>query len=354
MKVCIIGQTDKKYLPYVTRYTDFLSQHDIAYDIIYWQQEDLTIHSEPNEYYFKEPLREGFYKKLQSYHRFRNFIIPILQNGNYDRIIVLTTIPCILLRKYLLKNYQNRYLFDIRDYTFEKYGFYRKWVNQLIDHSALTTISSRGFLDFLTSNDKIVVNHNVSFFDQEKTTALDLKQKQVINISFLGKVRYFDENCSLLTKLKNTFRYQLWYIGKPEIECDLPTFCKDNEITNVSFVENYANEQKPILYENIDIINSIYDEYALTATTALPHRLYEACIFKKPILSSKQTYLGEIIAKYGLGVVVNVLNDDVLSILDKYVDTFDPDQFIENCNRFLADVRNDEVTLYERLEAFIK
>jgi hypothetical protein len=354
VKVCIIGQSDKKYLPFVTRYTNFLDQHNIAYDIIYWQQEESNEKKEPNEYYFTHPLKESFIQKWIAYQKFNKFVISLLKKENYDRIIVLTTVPCVLLRKYLLTHYENRYLLDIRDYTFEKYTIYRKLVDKLISKSAFTTISSKGFLDFLSESEKIVVNHNVNFINQEKRTTADLKERQVINISFLGKVRYFDENCALLDNLKNTFRYQLWYIGKPEAECDIPSFCKDKEITNVSFVEKYSNEQKPELYQNIDMINSIYDHDSLTATTAIPHRLYEACIFKKPILSSKQTYLGEIIEEYGLGVVVNVLNDNVLSILNQYIDTFDPHLFVENCNRFLDDVRNDEAILYQRLEDFIK
>ncbi len=41
------------------------------------------------------------------------------------------------------------------------------------------------------------------------------------------------------------------------------------------------------------MINSIYGNDSLEVTTALPNRLYEACMFKKPIISSRDTYLGE-------------------------------------------------------------
>lgn len=354
MKVCIIGQADKQYLPYVNRYTEFFKRHNIPYDIIYWQQEEHAPLSESNEFYFTKPLKGDFFEKWSGYLQYRKYVLSILEKGNYDRIISLTTLPCFLLRKYLLENYKNRYLLDIRDYTFEKYKYYRDWVHRLVANSFITTISSKGFLDFLPKSDKIIMNHNVHFWEEEKNAAINLKERQVINLCFLGKVRYFDENCLLLDQMKNTFRYQLWYIGKPVPDCDIPEYCKQHNINNVSFIEKYTDEQKPILYENIDIINSIYDKDDIKAAMALPHRLYEACIFKKPILSSKQTYLGELIAEYGLGLVVDIEKDDVLSLLNEYVNTFNPAQFTKNCNRFLNEVRADETILYQKLESFIQ
>ena len=106
MKVCIIGQADKQYLPYVNRYTEFFKRHNIPYDIIYWQQEEHAPLSESNEFYFTKPLKGGFFEKWSRYLQYRKYVLSILEKENYDRIILLTTLPCFLLRKYLLKNYK--------------------------------------------------------------------------------------------------------------------------------------------------------------------------------------------------------------------------------------------------------
>ena len=123
---------------------------------------------------------------------------------------------------------------------------------------------------------------------------------------------------------------------------------------SVSFVGKYDNSQKPELYKNIDIINSIYGDDSLEVTTALPNRLYEACLFKKPIISSKGTYLGQIIEQYHLGVAVDVERDDVRKILDDYIEGFDCEKFLESCRRFLDVIKTDELRLYEALTQFIK
>lgn len=354
MKICIIGHTEKNYLPFMERYEAFFKENDIEYDIICWQREEELTGCPKNEYHFFEEMDENFFNKVASYLRFRRFVLKVLKKNKYDKLVILTTVPAIFLSGYLFSHYEGRYLFDFRDYSFEKFGFYRKKVNKLVDRSALTTISSHGFMDFLAENKKITMNHNIPPIANKAGTAPDLKDKQVLNIGFIGGVRYFDENCFLISKLKNEFRYQLWYIGKPIADCNLQGFCAEQGITNVSFVGKYNNSDKVELYKNIDMINSIYGNDSLEVTTALPNRLYEACLLKKPIISSKGTFLGEIIDRYKIGISVDVETDDVLAMIDNYVDNFNPKAFTANCEEFLKDVSKDEETLYRHLKAFIK
>lgn len=95
--------------------------------------------------------------------------------------------------------------------------------------SALTTISSHGFMEFLSESPKLVMNHNITW-SEIIPEAPDLRNKQVINIGFIGGVRYYDENVQLIEKLKNTFRYQLWYIGKATSDCDLQFKCFQRDL----------------------------------------------------------------------------------------------------------------------------
>ena len=349
MRVCIIGHTERNYLPYMEKYVQFLKRHGVEYDIVCWQREERP-RAGSLDYY--EKVKPGVFNKIASYRRFKRHVVRILEKNRYDKLIVLTTMPAIFLRKVLFENYKGKYLFDFRDYSFERFPLYRRIVDRLIGNSGLTTISSLGFMEFLSPNDKIIMNHN--FTNHEPAEFMpDLRQKQVINIGFIGGVRYYDENTFLIEQLKNTFRYQLWYIGQPHPDCDLPGYCAQNEVTNVSFVGKYDNSQKPELYKSIDIINSIYGDDSLEVTTALPNRLYEACLFKKPIISSKGTYLGQIIEQYHLGLSIDVEQDDVRKILDDYIDNFDREAFLEGCRRFLNVIKADELRLQEALAQFI-
>lgn len=353
-KVCIIAHTERNYLPYMDRYTTFFDENNVEYDIICWQREESLFPCPENEFHFFEEAEEGFFKKLGSYLRYRRYVLKILKKKKYDKLIVLTTVPAVFIYRYMLNKYDGNYLFDIRDYSFESFAPYRKLVNRIIEHSAITTISSHGFMEFLAPNKKIVMNHNIPIQFTPAKEARDIKGKQVLNIGFIGGVRYFDENCALMEKLKNTFRYQLWYIGKPVPDCDLQGYCAEHEITNVSFVGKYNNADKAELYKNIDMINSIYGDESLEVTTALPNRLYEACLLKKPIISSTGTFLGELIDRYDIGISVDVEADDVLAIVDHYVENFDPVKFSKHCDEFLNDVKKDEENLYRQLKSFIK
>ncbi|MFZ2538911.1 MAG: hypothetical protein WAX04_08405 [Oscillospiraceae bacterium] len=353
MKVCIIGHTERNYLPYIDKYTKFFDENSVDYDVVCWQREEKPANDVANEYNFFEEAKEGTLNKIRSYLNFKKYVLEILEKNKYDKVIVLTTVPAIFLRKYLHDNFKNRYLFDIRDYSFEKFLPYKMMVDKIIDNSQITTISSHGFMDFLSKNKKIIMNHNIPIGIQ-KAEPQDIRDKSVINIGFIGGVRYYEENCALIKKLKNEFRYQLWYIGKPVSDCDLQTFCETNEITNVSFIGKYNNSEKPELYKNMEIINSIYGDSSLEVTTALPNRLYEACLLKKPIISSKGTFLGEVIQRYNIGISIDVDEDDVLKIVNDYVESFDMEKFNNGCEEFLADVKNDEDALIGQLRQFIK
>ncbi|MEG0692313.1 MAG: hypothetical protein RR444_04450 [Oscillospiraceae bacterium] len=353
MKVCIIGHTERNYLPYIEKYTKFFDENSVDYDVVCWQREERPENNTPNEYNFFEEAKEGAINKIRSYLNFKKYVLEILEKNKYDKVVILTTVPAIFLRKYLHTHFKNRYLFDFRDYSFEKFLPYKMIVDKIIDDSQITTISSHGFMDFLSKNKKIVMNHNIPV-GIEKAEPTDMKQKSVINIGFVGGVRYYEENCALIRKLKNEFRYQLWYIGKPVSDCDLQSYCQENEITNVSFIGKYINSQKIELYKNMEMINSIYGDSSLEVTTALPNRLYEGCLLKKPIISSKGTFLGEVIERYHLGLAIDVDEDDVLKVINEYVDNFDMNLFNSGCEEFLADVKNDEDALLGHLRQFIK
>lgn len=352
MKVCIIGHTERNYLPYMEKYVQFFEKKGVDYDIICWQREEKPLLRRDHQYDYFEEAKDGTFNKMMSYIRYRRYIMGMLQKNRYDKIIVLTTVPALFLKGYLRRNYRGRYLFDFRDYSHEKFAPYRKAVEQLIADSEFSTISSHGFMEFLTESPKLLMNHNITYHTPEET-APDLRQKQVINIGFIGGVRYYEENAALIERLKNTFRYQLWYIGKATNDCDLQGYCAQHEVTNVSFVGKYDNAQKPELYRNIDIINSIYGDDSLEVTTALPNRLYEACLFKKPIISSKGTYLGDVIERYNLGLVVDVEKDDVLQLVNDYVDSFDREDFVQGCNTFLKLIKTDEEQLVNALVKFV-
>ena len=135
--------------------------------------------------------------------------------------------------------------------------------------------------------------------------------------------------------------------------CDLEGYCNENRVKNVTFIGKYSNRDKEKIYNDIDIVNSLYGNRSLEVTTLLPNRLYDACILRKPILASNKTFLGEIVKRYNLGAVIDIEHENISKKLDEYLKDFNYDDFKKGCDEFLADVNDDEKTLYRQLNNFI-
>lgn len=356
MKICIICPDERNYLPHIKKYTDFFDENGISYDVIFWYHDEEPSADKktlPNEHCFYEKDAESFFGKFKNAGHYKKFVLDILKKNKYDRLVILNSLIAVLLQKYLHSEFENKYLLDYRNCSFEQVSFYRRAVNKAIEASSFTAISSHGFMDFLDGNKKIIVNHNIAG-DIPTLPPQELKDKSVINIGFVGKINHYEENCMLISKLKNEFRYQLWYLGKADIKNNLDGYCKANGVTNVSFVGKYINSQKAELYKNMDMVNAIYGDDSLGKRSLLPTRLYDACLLRKPIIASRNTFLGEVIERYNLGLVVDVDEDDVLSAINEYVEDFDIAEFDLGCCEFLSDVQNDEDTLFGCLRQFIK
>lgn len=133
-----------------------------------------------NEYTIHVVCKPGMNKlrKIFPMYKFKMELERIIEKEQYTHLVVLTTVPGVLIWKKLLAGFKNKYILDIRDYSYEKYSWYRKIVEQLIANSYFTAISSNGFKTFLPQSDKIITCHNIgNKFSEEKEIG-DLKNKE--------------------------------------------------------------------------------------------------------------------------------------------------------------------------------
>lgn len=138
------------------------------------------------------------------------------------------------------------------------------------------------------------------------------------------------------------------------MDCDLESYCKEHKINNVIFQGAFKNEDKPVIYEQIDFINAIYGNTSLEVTTALPNRLYDGILFKKPIIASEGTYLGEIVSSYNIGVIVKISSiSDCEKTLNNYLDNFDSDFFCKKCDEFLLLAKKEQKDFKKYIAKFL-
>lgn len=78
-------------------------------------------------------------RKIFPMYKFKMELERIIEKEQYTHLVVLTTVPGVLIWKKLLAGFKNKYILDIRDYSYEKYSWYRKIVratySQFIFHS---------------------------------------------------------------------------------------------------------------------------------------------------------------------------------------------------------------------------
>ena len=206
----------------------------------------------------------------------------------------------------------------------------------------------------MNDNKKIVPCHNISNIEAYEENCEDIKNKKQITIGFVGGVRYFKENCKLIDTFANNQKYRLLYIGKHNADCDLEGYCKRKNVTNVYFKGEFKNENKPKLYKNIDLINALYGNDSLEVTTALPNRLYDGILFKKPVIATKGTYLGDVVEKYKLGITINIDNKTKIKYkIDNYFTNFESKKFIEKCNESLNAVLKQQKIFKNKILDFV-
>lgn len=360
MKFLIVAFHPRSMTPYAQQYEDIIVKYGYDYDILFWDRfSNGPLEKNGNQFIFHRicTLGGNKLKKIYPFYLFRKTLKEIIKNENYNKIIILNTMPGFLLHDILLSKYSNNYILDIRDYTYEKYGFYLRIIHKLINNSSFTAISSRGFKKFLGESDKLVINHNISNLEDACDKPTLYKCKKPITIGFVGAVRYFDENVALIRSVQGLDMFKLKFVGRQNSDCRLDEFCNRNEYTNVLFSGEFDNRDKPLIYSTIDIINSVFGNHSLDVITLLPNRLYDALIFKKPILATKGTYLAEVVSKYNIGLIVDNSQSYSVKTYQKnileYVDNFDSQKFIENTNNLLKKVKKEQQFFHQRIAEFV-
>ena len=119
------------------------------------------------------------------------------------------------------------------------------------------------------------------------------------------------------------------------------------------FYGKYDNDQKEKIYSDIDLIHCAYGNSMTETSSLTPNRLYDAALYKIPMIVSKGTYLSSLIEKYHLGIAVDLEHDDIKECLNSYLSSFSSEEFLAGCRSFLSKVKEDMTCFYEQLSEFV-
>lgn len=339
-KICFITLGNLYLCPYIKKYIALIN---CSFDVIYWDRHNIEENIGAERIFsFKYNMNDsaGKLKKLYGYLKFRKYAVEILENNNYDKIVLLQTSAGIFLQSILLKKYRKKYIVDIRDYTMEDNPIFFAIEEKLIKNSAFAVISSKGYEKFLPAYNYILV-HNDIFIDEDVIKKFENKarNKNKIVISFIGLIRFQDQNKKVILKFINDDRFILKFIGKNALL--LKNFCEEHNIKNVELIDMFPPEKTLDYYYEADIIYNLYGNNTPLLDYALSNKLYYAAKLKMPILVCPNTYMAEVSEKNGFGIVFDIDKTNAIEKLYETYNSIDWHELNIKSNSFLMEVEND-------------
>lgn len=105
MKVLIVAFHSRSMTPYSELYENVIKDNNDSYNIIFWDRfSNNKLEQKGNEFIIHKVCSLGGskLKKIIPMFYFRKTVNKIIKNGNYDRIIILNTLPAVLLSNVLI------------------------------------------------------------------------------------------------------------------------------------------------------------------------------------------------------------------------------------------------------------
>lgn len=356
--VGILFLLDIEYAPYMNRYRDILKRCNVEYEIITWNRLASVKDEKVISYFNPAKLGDSKFHKAVDFYKYGQFLKRKLKEKKYDKLIVLTTLTGMLCFKTLIKDYPGKYIFDIRDYSYENLAIYRYCEKKLINHSAYTVISSEGFKEFLPKNEKYVLCHN--FIPGEVQSARDyisckkffsLPEGKIV-ISFIGAVRFFSIDSKVADIFGNDNRFELRFHGYGISYEQLKNYIQEKGYNNIFVTGRYDRSEKNALMDNVSLINGYYDDKNIANRLSMSNKYYDTLIYKIPFWGNPDCFVGKKTIGNGIGIEAK-LDENVKEHIISIFSNFDYEEFANNCELELRNIIQEDNGFIGAVEKFI-
>ncbi len=353
MKYGLILPTNIWFAPYLKIYTQILEQNQIEYDIISWNRDGSD---KPSNITFSKKSEVGKNKvaKIFDYFLFYRFTKRVIKHGNYDKLIIFGSQIGIFLSRFLNKNYKDKYIFDFRDLSIEQNIIFNYHFEKLLQGSFMNVISSPGFKRALPKNYTYFLSHNfdIKLLTESKNWKFKgFNDESLVQVLTIGGIRDFTSNAHIIRSLANNSDYLLRFVGQGIASKKIQNYSERNGFINIDFQGYYEKCDEGNIIEESSVLNIFYPKI-LSHETALSNRFYNALIYKKPMIVTKNSTQGDFVEKYKLGMVIDETDDLDLAIKDFFKNT-NFDKFCERCNELLQTFEVDYNLFYDNFLNFI-
>lgn len=324
--VGIIAANNLRFSPYIFYYTRLLDEIEIDYEVIFPNRNPEMI-----EPFNAKTIPIEWNKKRHSLmnYFFYSKKVKKISDKKYDFLIVLTTTNAVFCSLWLRKKYREKYIVDIRDYTYEYNSIFYKLEKKVLEKSKYNVISSEKFKLFLPES-KYLICHNINTPLQKSIHSFKKKEGKII-VGYIGAISY-EKQCKRFIDLVNSDeRFEFHLYGTGISEAALRKYAKAYCNNRIIFFGKYNNCDKDKIIQNVDILFNVYGNGRPLVDYALSNKLYDALYYHKPLITSPCTYMEEM-GGY-MAFSLNLDKDNNLQklwdwyhkldnkIFDKYADT---------------------------------
>jgi len=354
-KIAILSAVNIKHMSLISLYTSYLEEQKIPYDIIYMDKYDEVEEiNAKNIFRFVNPINHNWsrIKKIIRYLKFVGYAKKVINKEKYDYLIVWNDVAISMFGLYLARKWKNKYCLNIRDYNGEKKWYVYRIFDRAIKNSSFTTISSEGFRSFLPEYDYIsLYSYNSTLLKDAIPQNKKRDNNERIRISFIGNVRFFEENKKLIQAFKNDSRFELIFNGT---NADvLAEYAKEINATNVYCTGSFPISMTTSYLNKADIINNLFGDKTIGVRTLTSVRLFHAAYMNIPVLVNAGTYMQDITDKFGIGYSVESIDDNLPDKLYKWYHDVDFETIKHGCQKLLDEAEKSNELFIRKLNEFL-
>lgn len=348
MKALLVLSDNIYLTPYLSFYKDILEKGGYQFTVFYWDKNQNEEPESDRYIRFQYDAKDKI-SKILGYLKFRKTLLDLIKKGKYDIIIPLHSVVYICLYRLLKNKYKHRFIFDIRDYSYEKYALFRKMEKDLANKSLINIISSKGYINFLPKAEYFIV-HNIPRVDCSRYVQTE-NRNGTMNLSFIGLIRFMEQNKKIIRFFQGDNRFNLSFIGTNAEQ--LREYCEQIGAKNVELIDTFDSSKTLDYYQKADAILNLYGNHTPLLDYALSNKLYFSASTYKPILVCEDTYMEKIATEYGIGFTVRMTDPKERDALYSFLINLDRPLFIDNCINFMKmaiqEDRETHVELLNRL-----
>jgi hypothetical protein len=357
VKIALIAIGELKYTPYAARYIQAIKEKGMAYDLIFWNRSAKALDTPPNHIHYDgysaldKPLRG----KLPDFWRYGRWLRRLVGEKGYGKLIILSTLSGILLYGPLMRKYDKRFIFDIRDYSYEHVPPFFRMERRLIDAAYFTCISSPGFREFLPERDYVMA-HNFNRSDLPRKRPFKKKAGGALNLAYNGVIMYFDHQSRIIERLGNDGRFRLFFHGDGPEADRYRDFCAGRGYGNVFFTGAYDNSERASLLRDADILNNSYGsaKKASKIRFAVSNKFYDGAIFGIPQLVETGSFKSELCREKRLGIALDARDEGFADKLIAYYEGIGAEAFNAAREAFLAEILREDADYLDRIGEFLE